>query len=57
MSLPDGGRMSTRIFVFPRSPVGNRPRADAKERSRGRRLFVVVRNPNVRLWRTLAGLW
>jgi hypothetical protein len=25
MSLPDGGRMSTRIFVCPRSPVGEPP--------------------------------
>ena len=57
MSLPDGGRMSTRIFVFPRSPVGNRPRVDAKEWSFGRCLFVVARNPNERLWRPLAGLW
>jgi len=57
MSLPDGGRMSTRIFVFPRSPVGNRPRVDAKEWSFGRCLFVVARNPNVRLWRQQAGLW
>ena len=57
MSLPDGGRMSTRIFVCPRSPVGEPPTSGREGADLWGRYLFVAQHPNVRLWRPLAGLW